>query len=86
MLHYLRRISFGLVVAAAALMPLVATTPAAAEIKPFPASFHAQQMPVTGGTQYASGVKGRPCCCCTVSETPETCGRRWPRSWSRTTR
>jgi pimeloyl-ACP methyl ester carboxylesterase len=52
MLHYLRRISFGLVVAAAALMPLVATTPAAAEIKPFPASFHAQQMPVADGTQY----------------------------------
>ncbi len=33
-------------------MPFIATTPAAAEIKPFPASFHAQQMAVTGGTQY----------------------------------
>jgi pimeloyl-ACP methyl ester carboxylesterase len=33
-------------------LPLVATTPAAAEVKPFPASFHARQMPVAGGTQY----------------------------------
>jgi pimeloyl-ACP methyl ester carboxylesterase len=52
MFRYLRRISFGLVVSAAALMPLIAATPAASDIKPFPASFHAQQMAVTGGTQY----------------------------------
>jgi len=30
----------------------MATSPAAAEVKPFPASFHAQQMSVTGGTEY----------------------------------
>jgi pimeloyl-ACP methyl ester carboxylesterase len=47
------RISLGLVVSAAVMaLPLMATTPAAAEIKPFPDSFHASQMPVTGGTQY----------------------------------
>jgi pimeloyl-ACP methyl ester carboxylesterase len=41
------------VVSAAVLVhAFIATGPAAAEIKPFPASFHAQQMPVTGGTQY----------------------------------
>jgi pimeloyl-ACP methyl ester carboxylesterase len=34
------------------LLPLIAPTRVAAEIKPFPASFHAQQMPVAGGTQY----------------------------------
>jgi pimeloyl-ACP methyl ester carboxylesterase len=48
-----RQISLGLVLSAAALaLPLFASTPAAAEVKPFPASFHAQQMPVTDGTQY----------------------------------
>lgn len=48
-----RQISLGLVLSAAALvLPLIASTPAAAEVKPFPASFSAQQMPVTGGTQY----------------------------------
>jgi pimeloyl-ACP methyl ester carboxylesterase len=31
---------------------LLPAIPAAAELKPFPASFHAQQMPVTDGTQY----------------------------------
>jgi hypothetical protein len=47
------RSPFGLIVSAAVLvLPLIATTPAAAEIKPFPASFRGQQMPVTGGTQY----------------------------------
>jgi len=46
-------IALGLALSAAALIaPLTATTPAAAEVKPFPASFSAQQMPVTGGTQY----------------------------------
>ncbi len=44
---------FGLVASAAALvLPLIAATSAAAEIKPFPSSFHAEQMPVAGGTQY----------------------------------
>jgi pimeloyl-ACP methyl ester carboxylesterase len=53
MLRSFHQISLGLVVSAAVLvLSLIATTPAAAEIKPFPASFHAQQMPVTGGTQY----------------------------------
>jgi pimeloyl-ACP methyl ester carboxylesterase len=53
MLRSFHQISLGLVVSAAVLIfPLIATAPAAAEIKPFPASFHAQQMPVTGGTQY----------------------------------
>jgi pimeloyl-ACP methyl ester carboxylesterase len=48
-----RYISLSAVFAAAALgLSLIATTPAAAEVKPFPASFHAQQMPVSGGTQY----------------------------------
>jgi pimeloyl-ACP methyl ester carboxylesterase len=47
------RISLGIVVSAAVLvLPLIATTPAAAEIKPFPAGFRDQQMPVTGGTEY----------------------------------
>lgn len=47
------QIALGLVLSAAALiLPLIAATPAAAEIKPFPAGFSAQQMPVTGGTQY----------------------------------
>jgi pimeloyl-ACP methyl ester carboxylesterase len=47
------RIALGLVLSASALIPLLAaTTPAAAEVKPFPASFSTQQMPVTGGTQY----------------------------------
>jgi pimeloyl-ACP methyl ester carboxylesterase len=34
------------------ILPLIATTPAAAEIKSFPASFRAQQIPVHSGTQY----------------------------------
>jgi pimeloyl-ACP methyl ester carboxylesterase len=38
--------------AAVLVLPLIGTAPAAAEIKPFPASFNAQQMPVTDGTQY----------------------------------
>jgi len=47
------QITLGLVLTAAALiLPVIVTTPAGAEIKPFPANFHAQQMPVTGGTQY----------------------------------
>ena len=47
------RIALGLVLSAAVpILPLIAITPAAAEITPFPASFRAQQMPVTGGTQY----------------------------------
>jgi pimeloyl-ACP methyl ester carboxylesterase len=52
--------SLGLVVSAAALvLSLLATTPAAAEVKAFPDSFQAQQMPVTGGTQYVRvGGKG----------------------------
>jgi pimeloyl-ACP methyl ester carboxylesterase len=33
-------------------LPLIAPAPAAAEVKPFPAGFRAEQMPVTGGTQY----------------------------------
>lgn len=33
-------------------LPFVVGTPALAEVKPFPTSFNAQQMPVTGGTQY----------------------------------
>src|SRR5262245_30865522 len=48
-----RHISLSAVLPAAALgLSLIATTPAAAEVKPFPASFHTQQMPVSGGTQY----------------------------------
>src|ERR1700749_4292162 len=31
---------------------LFATTPALADVKPWPASFHAEQMPVSDGTQY----------------------------------
>src|ERR1700733_2414615 len=31
---------------------LIATIPAHAEIKPWPAAFHAEQMPVSDGTQY----------------------------------
>jgi pimeloyl-ACP methyl ester carboxylesterase len=51
--RFSRQISPGLVLSAAVLvLPLIATTPAAAAIKPFPASFHALQMRVTGGTQY----------------------------------
>jgi pimeloyl-ACP methyl ester carboxylesterase len=46
-------ISSGLVASATALaLTLIATPPAAAEVKPFPSGFHAEQMPVTGGTQY----------------------------------
>ena len=49
----LRQIVIGFVLTAAALLPpLAATTPAAAEVKPFPASIKAKQMRVTGGTQY----------------------------------
>lgn len=60
MTNSFRQMSFGFVLSAAAsVLPLIAATPAAAEIKPFPASFHAQQMPVTGGTQYVRvGGKG----------------------------
>lgn len=48
-----RRICSSLIaIAAVLILPLIAADPAAAEIKPFPSSFHAQQMPVTGGTQY----------------------------------
>jgi pimeloyl-ACP methyl ester carboxylesterase len=47
------QIALGLVLfAAAPILPLIAANPAAAGITPFPGSFHAQQMPVTGGTQY----------------------------------
>jgi pimeloyl-ACP methyl ester carboxylesterase len=53
MLNSLRRISLGAAFSASTLgLSLVATTPAAAEVKPFSSSFHGQQMPVTGGTQY----------------------------------
>ena len=53
MLRSFRRIALGGILSAFALGPsFVATAPAAAEVKPFPASFQAQQMPVTGGTQY----------------------------------
>src|SRR5438445_8728327 len=31
---------------------LLKVMPAEAEVRPFPASFHAEQMPITGGTQY----------------------------------
>jgi pimeloyl-ACP methyl ester carboxylesterase len=51
--RFFHQIALGLVLSTAALiLPIIATTPAAAEIKPFPASFRAQQMLVTGGTQY----------------------------------
>ena len=33
-------------------LPFIVSTPASAEVKPYPTSFQAQQMPVTGGTQY----------------------------------
>jgi pimeloyl-ACP methyl ester carboxylesterase len=47
------QVFLGSVLAGAALvLPLVAPAPAAAEVKPFPASFRAEQMQVTGGTQY----------------------------------
>jgi pimeloyl-ACP methyl ester carboxylesterase len=47
------QVFLGSVLAGAALvLPLVATAPAAAEVKPFPASFREEQMQVTGGTQY----------------------------------
>ncbi|AMN41051.1 alpha/beta fold hydrolase [Rhodoplanes sp. Z2-YC6860] len=53
MLSPLRQIILGLALAATApILSFTTTTPAAAEIRPFPASFKAQQMPVTGGTQY----------------------------------
>jgi pimeloyl-ACP methyl ester carboxylesterase len=46
-------IVLGLLVSAAGLvLALIAPTPADAEVKSFPAVFRAQQMPVTGGTQY----------------------------------
>src|SRR6201990_2268781 len=34
------------------LLPFIVSTPVSAEVKPYPSSFTAQQMPVTGGTQY----------------------------------
>jgi pimeloyl-ACP methyl ester carboxylesterase len=47
------QIALGLVFSSTApILPLIATTPAAAEIKSFPASFRAQQIPVHSGTQY----------------------------------
>jgi pimeloyl-ACP methyl ester carboxylesterase len=47
------QIALGLVLSSTApILPLIATTPAAAEIKSFPASFRAQQIPVHSGTQY----------------------------------
>src|ERR1700760_3511081 len=47
------QVLLGSVLAGAMLvLPLIAPAPAAAEVKPFPASFRAEQMPVTGGTQY----------------------------------
>jgi pimeloyl-ACP methyl ester carboxylesterase len=47
------QIALGLALSATMpILPLIATSAAAAEITPFPASFRAQQMPVTGGTQY----------------------------------
>ncbi len=53
MLNSLRRIFPGVTFSASMLgLSLIATTPAAAEVKLFPSSFHGQQMPVTGGTQY----------------------------------
>ncbi|WP_245286885.1 alpha/beta hydrolase [Bradyrhizobium sp. Tv2a-2] len=53
MLTSFHRVIFDAVLSAAVLvLPLIATSPAAAEVKPWPASFRAQQMPVTGGTQY----------------------------------
>jgi pimeloyl-ACP methyl ester carboxylesterase len=53
MLNSLRRISLSAAFSASLLsLSLVATTPAAADGKPFPSSFHGQQMKVTGGTQY----------------------------------
>jgi pimeloyl-ACP methyl ester carboxylesterase len=33
-------------------LPFIASSPARADVKPYPSSFHAKQMPVTGGTQY----------------------------------
>ena len=36
----------------AAATSLAFASPAAAEVKAFPASFHAEQMPVSGGTQH----------------------------------
>jgi hypothetical protein len=51
--RFSRQISLGLVPSAVVLvLTLIAISPAVAEIRPFPASFHARQMPVTGGTQY----------------------------------
>ena len=47
------QIALGLVLSSTApILPLIATTPAAAEIRSFPASFRAQQIPVHSGTQY----------------------------------
>jgi pimeloyl-ACP methyl ester carboxylesterase len=48
MTHCFRQTVFGFVSAAV----LIGTHPAAAEVKPFPASFSTQQRAVTGGTQY----------------------------------
>jgi pimeloyl-ACP methyl ester carboxylesterase len=47
------QIALSLILSSAApMLPLIATNPAAAKITSYPASFRAQQMPVTGGTQY----------------------------------
>jgi pimeloyl-ACP methyl ester carboxylesterase len=40
------------IAASGAAAALLAATPALAEVKPWPASVHGEQMPVTGGTQY----------------------------------
>ena len=67
------------VVMAVALLAAAVVSQAHAAVKPFAASFHAEQMQVTGGTQYVRvGGKARRCCCCTASATPATCGNRSP--------
>ena len=80
------RLSLSLVMVVAA-MTLRNATPVHAAIGVWPSEFHAQQMPVTGGTQYVRvGGRARRSCCCTDSATPATCGSRSPTCWSRTTR
>ena len=82
------RIALGLVLSAAVpILPLIVITPAAAEITPFPASFRAQQMPVTGGTQYVR-IGGQGPAVLLLHGFGDT-GDMWEPlagSWSRTTR
>jgi hypothetical protein len=58
---------------------LLSTTPALAQVPPFPASFRTTTIAANGAQLHVRiGGQGPASCCCMAMARPATCGRPWP--------